>query len=419
MGIYKHLLSSSVHMKTPAMIFRHVGCLFPWLPAVFLLETEVVPDTLVNTDNMRTCPFPWPEDVDPCSCKVNEKFQVFLTCDLQQNMDTELLERLSTSFGCRREVFKFNINMNGYDWDDWELLGNFQLTYFNLVNFTLAGSYLHSGAFSGSATSLVGVNIAKKENVDTDYYQRIRIQNGAFSNLSSLTSISIGLDVLSIGKQAFYNLPSLKILDLKRSTINGISNEAFCNLPQLTDLDLSNLNLKYIGPDAFHNIPGMKELNLKGNDIRTIGEGIISGIPFFVNLDLSGSKKLTNIGTLLENLSPNISVNLRETDIKVLPKNSFKIFIENVINSNGLGTIEMPEQTLRCTCDIKWLLDSKIDITNVLRNMSCHDGRKLNQVDAEFLDKLCPAESCPGYDADSGRSKQLDKKNNYYYSVDE
>merc|ERR1711892_1293929 len=313
-------------MKTPAMVVRHVGCLFLWLPAVFLLETEFEPgspDTPVHTANMRTCPFPWPEDVDPCSCKVNEKFQVFLTCDLQQNMDTELLERISTAFGCRREVFKFNINMNGYDWDDWELLGNFQLTYFNLVNFTLAGSYLHSAAFS---------------------------------NLSSLTSISIGLDVLSIGKQAFYNLPSLKILDLKRSTINGISNEAFCNLPQLTDLDLSNLNLKYIGPDAFHNIPGMKELNLKGNDIRTIGEGIISGIPFFVNLDLSGNKKLTNIGTLLENLSPNISVNLRETAIKVLPKSSFNIFIENVINSNGLGTIEMPEKTLRCTWDIKWLL---------------------------------------------------------------
>ena len=226
--------------------------------------------------------------------------------------------------------------MNGYDWDDWELLGNFQLTYFNLVNFTLAGSYLHSGAFYGSASSLVGVNIAKKENVHTDYHQRIQIQNGAFSNLSTLTSISIGLDVLSIGKQAFSNLPSLKILDLKRSTINGISNEAFSNLPQLKDWDLSNLKLKYIGPKAFYNIPGMKELNLKGNDIRTIGEGILSGTPFLINIDLRGNTRLTNIGTLLENLSPNISVNLRETDIKVLPKNSFKIFIENVINSNGL-----------------------------------------------------------------------------------
>ena len=83
-----------------------------WLQAVASLSqgSFLRPD---ENENMKTCLFPWPEDIHPCACKEDENFQIFLICNIQQDMDEKMLSRLNDAFGgCRKEIYGFNINLN-------------------------------------------------------------------------------------------------------------------------------------------------------------------------------------------------------------------------------------------------------------------------------------------------------------------
>ena len=61
-----------------------------------------------------------------------------------------------------------------------------------------------------------------------------------------------------------------------------------------------------------------------------------------------------------------------------MSETSFKVFFENILKNNGEGRIDM--ESLRCSCDIKWLLASKMDVSNILGNIKCSDGKNINEV---------------------------------------
>ena len=81
----------------------------------------------------------------------------------------------------------------------------------------------------------------------------------------------------------------------------------------------------------------------------------------------------------------NINVNLKRTKITTISETSFKVFFENILQNNGEGRIDM--ERLRCSCDIKWLLVSKMDVSHILNNIKCPDGKSIIEVRKLFWNK--------------------------------
>merc|ERR1712179_239821 len=97
----------------------------------------------LDMENTRVCPYPWPENIYPCVCRENEKFQVFVTCNINSNVDKfqfqDQITILEQAFRCNNEIFSLDINLNGYIWGkdiSAENVGRSKMSYFRLSNFS-------------------------------------------------------------------------------------------------------------------------------------------------------------------------------------------------------------------------------------------------------------------------------------------
>ena len=152
-------------------------------------------------------------------------------------------------------------------------------------------------------------------------------------------------------------------------------------------MDLSAQKIIEIRPAAFTNLPSLKLLDLSSQDyydyytIEKLEENIFFGTPQLTTLDLSKNNNLHQIGNeLLKDASPDLLLNLTSTEVTQLDESSFKDFFENVVKNNGRGKIVISSHTLPCLCDVKWILQSKLDLLNILENTTCRDGNTLREV---------------------------------------
>ena len=100
------------------------------------------------------------------------------------------------------------------------------------------------------------------------------IGEGAFQNCGSLTSIGTP-NLVSLGENAFENCKSIRIIDLSQSTLTTIPSRAFsgCGANEITYLAFKLIlpdSLTSIGDYAFYNLVSLKEVNLR--NVETIGE---------------------------------------------------------------------------------------------------------------------------------------------------
>jgi len=364
----------------------------------------------LDQETARVCPYPWPEDIAPCVCQTNDKFQIFLTCNMRHDLHSETyrsgeddISKLHQNFQCNDEIFSFHINLNGHSWErdiSEKNVGKFKISYFSLSNYSSIDGFFKPGGFSLSKESLVGVKIQKNNDKSTkrSYFQN-GIGSGAFFDLPSLTSLTIDEGFEKIHSEAFSNLPSLKKLTL-RGLSGSIPKRAFYNMKNLKEMKLKDSEIWKIGSKAFEDLPSLEYLNLSNLGISTLQDDAIYNLPRLKSLDLS-SNPLKYIGNVLETASVNMYVNLKMTGVTTISETSFKVFFENILKNNGEGRVDM--ERLRCSCDIKWLLVSKIDVSNILGNIKCSDGKSINEVDLEYLERLCPQDSCPQYSPDFSR----------------
>ena len=342
----------------------------------------------LDEENARVCPYPWPEDIAPCVCQTNEKFQVFLTCDMWEDVTDrngkDPISKLYQAFQCNNEIFSFDINLNGHAWKidiSKENVGKFKMSYFSLSNYASIDGYVKPGTFSLSQESLMGVRIQKINDKKDHYYHDSGIKTGAFSDLDALTSITIE-GFKTINQEAFSNLPNLKELTLS-GLAGSIPKRAFYNMKNLKEITFEKSTIGWsIETNAFEDLPSLEHLDLSNLGIRSIEPDAFSNLPRLNYLDLSNNQYLKYIGNSLATASANMYVNLTKTKVTTISENSFKVFFENILENNGEGRIEM--ERLRCSCDMKWLLVSKLDVSSILGNMKCSDGKYINEVSKQF-----------------------------------
>ena len=77
----------------------------------------------------------------------------------------------------------------------------------------------------------------------------------------------------------------------------------------------------------------------------------------------------------LEN--PDLVIDLSRTNVKFLLESSFKSFISS---RKGKGHLVLSGTNLDCGCSLRWLMSSNYQWSDLLKNATCSDGTKLEEV---------------------------------------
>ena len=80
--------------------------------------------------------------------------------------------------------------------------------------------------------------------VDGVTYKVTKVANNTFSGNKNVTSVTIGKNVTSIGKNAFKNCTKLKSVNIKSTTLNQIGANAFSGDKKLMKITLKTTKLK-------------------------------------------------------------------------------------------------------------------------------------------------------------------------------
>ncbi|MCD8041421.1 MAG: leucine-rich repeat domain-containing protein, partial [Clostridia bacterium] len=115
--------------------------------------------------------------------------------------------------------------------------------------------------------------------------------NSAFYNCTSLTSITIGSGVTSIGNSAFYNCTSLTSITIG-SSVTSIGSYAFAYCESLTSVTIPNSVLS-IGDYAFRNCTSLTSVTI-GNSVTTIDSNAFRGCTSLTSVYYNGTEEEWN-----------------------------------------------------------------------------------------------------------------------------
>ena len=117
------------------------------------------------------------------------------------------------------------------------------------------------------------------------------IAEGAFSNCTNITNITIPNNVTSIGESAFHGCTSLKSITIPNSVIT-IGDYAFNNCSSLANIEIPN-SVTTIGNSAFYGCSGLTNVTI-GNGVTTIGEAAFADCSNLTSIEIPNN--VTTIG---------------------------------------------------------------------------------------------------------------------------
>ena len=120
------------------------------------------------------------------------------------------------------------------------------------------------------------------------------IADSAFSDCSSLTSITIPDSVTSIGSSAFEDCSSLTSITIPDSVTSSIGGYAFYNCSGLTSVTIPD-SVTSIGSSAFYGCSGLESVTI-GNGVTSIGDRAFYGCSSLTSVTIGNS--VTSIGSM-------------------------------------------------------------------------------------------------------------------------
>lgn len=197
-----------------------------------------------------------------------------------------------------------------------------------------------------------------------------------FLHLTNLAELHVGLNgFTSVPDDAFKGLNKLSILDVRDAGLVNISEHAFRGLTTSRSLVLTGNRLTSIPTKQLSVLSRLEELSIGQNDIKSIETRAFQGLSNLRHLDVSGAPLLERIAKdcLSENMnleSLAISNNKRLSNIEdgaftsllnlrslVLRDNAFTSFSEKMATWQELRKIDVSENPLHCSCNLRWLKD--------------------------------------------------------------
>ena len=139
---------------------------------------------------MLTCPFPAPEVISPCRCYGDSSYRIHLICNLQSDLESDLLRIISKSFSCK-PIHHLEFNLSGHKW-----LAGFTGEHFSDLVLekivirnasSVEGDWFSGKVFNSSATTLR--EFVMEPSTIPGHKKLI---SGAFSGLKKLRVVKLG-----------------------------------------------------------------------------------------------------------------------------------------------------------------------------------------------------------------------------------
>lgn len=222
------------------------------------------------------------EDLDLSNNKIriiNDKvFENCCTISRLLIQENKSLILLKDTFQCMKDLFDLNITLNNVNSLAMLSECNFpSLTILSLnSNKSLPVNLFHK------MKRLRNLSIVCPRKLDGNLFKNLNLR---FLRLSKMSSIAEGLlDPLNnleeihlnenkfnlLPIKLFFNLQSLKLLNLSDNQIKSLDEEMFRYLNNLEELDLSNNKMSILKDGLFDNLYNLKILNLSGNTVDSI-----------------------------------------------------------------------------------------------------------------------------------------------------
>ena len=214
-------------------------------------------------------------------------------------------------------------------------------------NFSGTEASVTCGSTSGAYSGKVVIPVSVTYNGET--YSVTKIDDGAFSGSSSLTSINIPEGVTSIGNNAFYSCRGLTSISIPKG-VTSIGNYAFYNCSGLTSITIPE-GVTSIGNYAFSGCSGLTSLII-GSGVTTIGSNAFSTKPqktiWLTNTPPNGYKNAIGIVNYVSN-----------NQFSSLPNTIVYPFLSSMFDVDGIRYV--PVSPSDRTCDaIDCVYDSLI-----------------------------------------------------------
>ncbi len=254
------------------------------------------------------------------------------------SMDTQTIITNSSN----TNLYANSFTREGYLFDGWSLSANGTIAYEKEAKFNCGSD----GEYHLYAVWNEGTEGLSFEQVDSQYYVTgyngsfenvvipttyrsinvVGIVDYAFSNCTSLTSVTIPNSISSIGKFAFANCTSL-VTVTNYSNFTIISESAFSGCSSLEDFTIPS-GVTHIGISAFQNCSNLANITIP-NGVETIGESAFSGCTSLFTIAISDS--VTSIGDSAFSACPVKSASMPTNAISHVPQN----VLETVVITSG------------------------------------------------------------------------------------
>lgn len=134
--------------------------------------------------------------------------------------------------------------------------------------------------------------------------------------------------------------------------------EALSKVMTLRDLNLSSNRLTSLPPRIFEANQRLETLRLDNCLIKNVSEGSFAGLIHLRKLNLS-TNEIQNLPTGL------FDVSKKSLRFVFLDSNALTTLDENLLEWSSLSELQLENNPWTCDCDIEWLRQFQIDLTNV------------------------------------------------------
>ena len=140
------------------------------------------------------------------------------------------------------------------------------------------------------SSALSTIKIPATVTVDGVTYKVTAIDDYAFKNNKKLKKITIGSNIITIGKQAFYGCKNLKTVTIGKS-VKTIKDRAFYKCTSLTKITIPSKVTK-IGKQAFYGCKKLKKITIKTTKLKKskVGSKAFKGTPKNVQVKVPKTK---------------------------------------------------------------------------------------------------------------------------------
>ncbi|XP_030855917.1 toll-like receptor 5 [Strongylocentrotus purpuratus] len=187
----------------------------------------------------------------------------------------------------------------------------------------------------------------------------------------------------------FGGMTNVITIDLKKNPLKRLESWILTDLLLLQELDLSDCQLTEIEVNAFEGLQSLQILHLEGNQLLNLPPGALFNMAHLMTVNLEGNKLKYLDRDLFSNSSRLRNLTLARNQLTGLNHSTFEPIL------NTLSSIDISENEIACTCNLKWLpiwLSGSITILNEIDTWC--SSASLEELQEKPLMSFKPAKLC-------------------------